>query len=114
MRCWVSARSFCSSTALSTGESTGGDGSGVTRGAGGVGAAGRGAGGTLGRRGSGAGGTALGGLTGAGDVCLSPGSSGCSAGTEGTARAAAGAACTSSGGVDANQLLIVAQPVRPR
>src|SRR5262249_44293496 len=100
-----------SSTALSTGESTEGAGSGVTRGGAGGGDGGRGADGR-GRRGSGAGGTARGGATGSGAGAVRAGSSAGDASTTGTG--AAGAAFTPSVGDGLNQPLIVAHPVRPR
>src|SRR5262245_16038754 len=108
MRSWVSARSFCSSTALSTGDRTGGAGSGVTRGGGGGGAGGRGADGT-GRRGSGGGGTARGGATGSGSGARTAGSSAGGASTTGSG-CEVGVACTSSGGEGVNHPLIVAHP----
>src|SRR5262245_38088012 len=112
MRSWVSARSFCSSTALSTGDRTGGAGSGVTRGGGGGGAGGRGADGT-GRRGSGGGGTARGGATGSGSGARTAGSSAGGASTTGSG-CEVGVACTSSGGEGVNHPLIVAHPLMAR
>jgi len=112
MRCWVSARSFCSSTALSTGDRTGGAGSGVTREGGGGGAGGRGADGR-GRRGSGGGGTTRGGATGSGAGALTVGSSDGAASTTGT-DGDAGVTCTSSGGEGVNHPLIVAHPLMAR